>query len=119
VELPLSSDEVAQLPHKFTLTSDDGSVTQTLALASDSQAGDDADTVVLTFKNLAEHHTYTLRCDNGDTTYAVFESVDYDQLQSLGPGGTTGTSPSDPSDTGGGNAGPSQASSGADPAGGT
>jgi hypothetical protein len=68
------------MPHKFTLANDDGSYTQTLAVASDAQPGDAAPSVILTFTNLAEHHTYTLSCDNGDSTYTVFENVHYEQL---------------------------------------
>ncbi|HEY5241034.1 MAG TPA: hypothetical protein VIJ22_06200 [Polyangiaceae bacterium] len=54
VELALATGEASQLPHKFTLTSDDGTVNQTLALASDAQPGDSDGTVVLTFTGLAE-----------------------------------------------------------------
>jgi len=85
VEIPVTTDEASQMPHKFTLTNDDGSYTQTLAVASDAQAGDTDQVVLLTFTNMVEHHTYTLQCDNGDSTYTVFKDVDYDQLQNLQP----------------------------------
>jgi hypothetical protein len=84
VEFPFALDAAQQFPHTFTLTSDDGSVTLTMSLANDAVAGDSADTSVIVFTGLAEHHTYTLQCNNGSTTYNLFESVAYEDLQSLG-----------------------------------
>jgi hypothetical protein len=103
VELPMTMDEAAALPHKFTLTSDDGNVSQTLTLAADGRAGDADGTVILTFTGLAEHHTYTLQCDNSDTIYALFKNVDYDQLHQITPA-EAGSPPegSDPGSDGGG-----------------
>ena len=80
VELPLALDEATKLPHKLTLTSDDGTVSQTLALASDATAGDTDGTSLLTFTDLSEQHTSTLACDDGDTTYTLFDAEPYEQL---------------------------------------
>ena len=93
LQVPVTITEANGLPHKFTLTSDDGSLSQTLALASDATTGDADATSLMTFKDLAEHHAYTLQCDNGQTTYTVFKNVPYDQLvQQLGAQGA-GASP--------------------------
>ena len=95
VQIPLATDAARQLPDKLTLTSDDGSVSQTLALASDCQPGDTDGTSVLTFKELAEHHTYSLEHDDGTTTYVVFKDVPYDQVVAqLGASGTAASASS-------------------------
>jgi len=80
LQIPRAIDDAKQLPHKFTLTSDDGTVSQTLTLAADAVAGDVDGTSLLTFSGLAEHHAYTLQCDNGDTTYAVFQDMAYETM---------------------------------------
>lgn len=85
VELPRSTDEASQMPYKFTLTNDDGSYSKTLTLASDCKAGDSDGTSVLTFEDLTEDHTYSLQCDDGDTTYDLFQGVSYEDIPNLTP----------------------------------
>jgi hypothetical protein len=79
VRIPRPPDVAQQMPHKFTLTSDDGSVSQTLTM-SGAEAGDIDGTSMLTFTGLAEHHSYSLQCDNGEATYMVFEGEAYEQM---------------------------------------
>ncbi len=79
VRVPRTVDEVQLLPHKLTLTSDDGSVSQTLPI-SGAEACDVEGTSMITFTGLAEHHSYALQIDNGDTTYVVFSNQAYDQI---------------------------------------
>jgi hypothetical protein len=80
VRVPYSTDKATQLPHKLTLSNDDGSYTKTLTLASDSQPGGVDGTSMVTFEDMTEQHTYTLQCDNGDTTYALFKDLTYEQV---------------------------------------
>ena len=80
VRVPYSTDEATQLPHKLTLSNDDGSYTKTLRLASDSQPGGVDGTSMVTFEDMTEQHTYTLQCDNGDTTYMLFKDITYEQV---------------------------------------
>jgi hypothetical protein len=80
VRIPHSTDEARQLPHKLTLSNDDGSYTKTLTLASDCQPGGVDGTSMVTFEDMTEQHTYTLQCDNGDTTYALFKDLTYEQV---------------------------------------
>jgi hypothetical protein len=92
VQLPWSVDQASQLPHKLTLANDDGSYTQTLSAASDCQAGTAVGTSVMTFADIAEDHTYTLQCDDGNSKYSLFDNIPYDQLidQLGGKGGAGG-----------------------------
>jgi hypothetical protein len=83
VHVPFSKDDASQLPHKFTVTNDDSSYSKTLTLASDAQPGDDDGTSMLTFEDLTDGHTYTLEVDDGDTTYKLFDSVAYADLQDI------------------------------------
>lgn len=96
IEFPYGVDAAKQFPHTFTLTSDDGSLSQTMSLANDAVAGASGVTSVIVFTGLAEHHTYTLQCNNGETTYSLFASVPYEDLQTLGLDGqiTGGGAPS-------------------------
>ena len=80
VQVPFATDEASQLPHKLTLTNDDGSYSKTLSLGSDCQPGDVDGTSVITFEDLTEDHTYSLHCDDGSSTYPLFESHSYDEL---------------------------------------
>jgi hypothetical protein len=93
VEIPYPLDQANQLPHKFTLANDDNSYSQTLTLASDGTAGDVDGACIITFAGLAEQHTYTLQCDNGSSTYSIFENVPYDQIEQLGQEGSGTTAP--------------------------
>jgi hypothetical protein len=80
VRIPRSVDEAQQLPHRFTLTSDDGSLNTTVP-ASSAEAGDVDGTSVITFTGLAEHHTYTLQCDNGySPIYTIFQGQPYEAI---------------------------------------
>jgi hypothetical protein len=80
VRIPRSVDEAQQMPHKFTLTSDDGSVNTTVP-ASSAEAGDVDGTSVITFTGLAEHHVYTLQCDNGSLPiYTIFQGQPYEAI---------------------------------------
>jgi hypothetical protein len=73
-------DQAKQMAHKFTLTSDDGSVDQTVA-ASTAEACDIDGASVITFTGLAEHHLYTLKCDNGySPVYTLFDAEPYEQM---------------------------------------
>ena len=67
------------MSHKLTLTSDDGSVSQTVPI-SGAEAGDIDGTSIVTFTGLAEHHTYALQIDNGDANYVVFANQAYEQI---------------------------------------
>jgi hypothetical protein len=96
VQIPYPPDQAAQLPHKLTLANDDSSYSKTLTLASDCQAGPTGDTSVVTFDALTEHHTYTLQCDDGTTTYSLFENVSYEDIAGQA-GGSDGSDASDPS----------------------
>jgi hypothetical protein len=80
VQIPRSAADAQQMPHKFTLTSDDGSVNVTLP-ASSAVAGDVDGTAIVTFTGLAEHHSYTLQCDNGSSpVYTIFQGVPYETI---------------------------------------
>jgi hypothetical protein len=83
LEIPRPPDEASQLPYKFTLSNDDGSYTKTLTLASDCQPGTKDGTSVITFEGLTEHHTYSLECDDGSTTFKLFENVDYADVPNI------------------------------------
>jgi hypothetical protein len=97
VQIPRPIDAATQMPHKFTLSSDDGTFSQTLPM-SEAQAGDVDGTSQLTFTGLAEHLSYTLQCDNGETTYVIFQSQAYDQVQdSSDEGAPEEAPPSSPS----------------------
>jgi hypothetical protein len=107
VQIPYPPDQAAQLPHKLTLANDDSSYSKTLTLASDCQAGPTSDTSVVTFDALTEHHTYTLQCDDGTTTYSLFENVSYEDIAGQAAG-SDGSNASDPSQA--------SSASGSDPA---
>ena len=92
VQVPCPTDEATQLPHKFTLSNDDGSYSKTLTLASDSHAGNTGGTSVVTFEDMTENHTYSLKCDNGDTSYALFEGLTYEQVLKLDTQADSGSS---------------------------
>ena len=80
VRIPRSLDEVKDMPHRLTLTSDDGTVTVTVP-ASEAEAGDVDGTSTVTFTGLAEHHSYTLSIDNGsDPAYQIFAGEAYEQI---------------------------------------
>jgi hypothetical protein len=104
VKVAFPTDQASQLPHKFKLTNDDGSFSKTVTLAADCQPGDTDGTSVLTIEDLSEGHTYTLQCDDGTSTYALFENVPYDQLmnnqlttsQDTGDNPVPPAAPSDP-----------------------
>jgi hypothetical protein len=99
VQVPYPTDQATQLPHKLTLSNDDGSYSKTLTLASDSQPGNTDGTSVVTFEDMTENHTYSLKCDNGDTSYTLFEGLTYEQVLKLdteADGASSGASP-DPS----------------------
>jgi hypothetical protein len=98
VRIPRTVDEVKQMPHKLTLTSDDGSVSQTLPV-SGAVACDIDGTSMITFTGLAEHHSYALQIDNGDTTYVVFTNEAYEQIGEDDDDGSSDPSP--PDDSGG------------------
>jgi hypothetical protein len=83
VQLPKTTDEASQMPHKFTLTNDDGSYSKTLTLESDAKPGDDDGTCMLLFEDMTENHTYSLQCDNGESQYMLFEDVNYGDLLKL------------------------------------
>jgi hypothetical protein len=100
VRIPRSVDEAQQMPHKFTLTSDDGSVNTTMP-ASSAEAGDVDGTSMITFTGLAEHHTYALQIDNGDTNYIVFTNQAYEQIGE-DDDGSSDSPPADASDGSGG-----------------
>lgn len=68
------------MPHQFILTSDDGSVNATVA-ASTAVAGDVDGTSLITFTGLAEHHKYTLQCNNGSVpVYTIFQDEPYETI---------------------------------------
>jgi hypothetical protein len=94
-------DDVKLMPRKLTLTSDDGSVSQTLPI-SGAEAGDIDGTSIVTFTGLAEHHSYALQIDNGDTTYVVFSGQPYDEI---GEDDDDGSSDALPGDDSGGSGG--------------
>jgi hypothetical protein len=101
VRIPRAVDDVKLMPHKLTLTSDDGSVSQTLPI-SGAEAGDIDGTSIVTFTGLAEHHSYALQIDNGDTTYVVFSGQPYDEI---GEDDDDGSSDALPGDDSGGSGG--------------
>ncbi len=95
------------MPHKLTLSNEDDSYSQTLSLASDAQACDTEGTSVVTFKDMTEHHVYTLRCDDGSgAPYVVFESVGYDQIIHRLGGSSDSTPPPSSSSSAGAEEGP-------------
>ena len=97
VQLPYPMDQVTQLPHKLTLTNDDGSYSKVLTLASDCTAGSTDGTSLITFTDLTDGHAYTLQCDDGTETNSMFEKVPYDQLvQQLGAADTGDTADAPP-----------------------
>jgi hypothetical protein len=53
---------------------------------------------MLTFTSLAEHHTYTLQCDNGIISYTLFKDISFDQLQNLQSDGSTASADNPPGD---------------------
>jgi hypothetical protein len=113
LQLPYSTDQAQQLPHKFLLTNADASYSKTLVLASDGQPGPADGTTALLFEDIVEDDTYTLNCDDGGWTYAVFSGIPYDELASKlgGVGGAdpTGSSPTtDSSNTDSSSAGSDQ-----------
>jgi hypothetical protein len=102
VKVAFPTDQASQLPHTFTLTNDDNSYSKSLTLASDCVAGDTDGTSIVTFEDLSEGHTYTLQCNDGTSTYSLFENVPYDQLLQQQPPASTdpqdGVPPAPPSD---------------------
>jgi hypothetical protein len=80
VQIPYSMDQASHLPHKFTLGNEDGSYSKTVTVASDCQASGPDGPCLLSFTDLVEDHTYTLQCDDGNSTYSIFDKVPYDQL---------------------------------------
>jgi hypothetical protein len=93
VQVPMPTDQASQLPHQLTLVNDDASYSKTLTLASDCQAGDTADSSVITFDALTENHTYTLQCDDGSGPYNLFENVSYQDIAAQASGGGGGDPP--------------------------
>jgi hypothetical protein len=86
VKIAFPPDQASQLPHKLTLTNDDGSYTKTLTFASDAQPGDTDGTSVVTFEDLSEEHTYTVQCDDGtNPPYSLLDATAYDQLVNNAP----------------------------------
>ncbi len=77
LHIPYPPDEATQLSHKVTLTNADGSYSVTLAFASDCEAGEDDDSSKVTFADLKEDDTYSLQCNDGTTTYSIFEGIAY------------------------------------------
>ena len=88
INIPFTIDEASPLPHKLTLTNDDSSYSKTLSFASDCQPGNADGTSLLSFVDLTEDHRYTLQCDDGNSSYSIFENIPYDaivdQLASVG-----------------------------------
>jgi hypothetical protein len=105
VQLPYPMDQVTQLPHKLTLTNDDGSYSKVLTLASDCTAGSTDGTSLITFTDLTDGHTYTLVCDDGDGPVELFKDVPYAQIVPQLGGQVSGDSPDQASATATGGSG--------------
>jgi hypothetical protein len=75
-----TTDEASQLSNTLTLTSDDGSFTQTLSFASDCQDVPSDGTSILTFKDLTDGRTYSLQAEDAAGSYTVFSSIPFHDL---------------------------------------
>ncbi|HXN30320.1 MAG TPA: OmpA family protein, partial [Polyangiaceae bacterium] len=100
VRIPYALEDADDLPHVFTLSADDDTISQTRKLSSDCRAADDPQMAEFFFSHLPETHAYTLKCDDGNTTYALFDKIPYaklpDVLGGLGDPNATSSSLSDP-----------------------
>lgn len=81
LRFPLQLARADQLPHKYTLEADDGTLTLERTLGEDGRANDDA-LVELAFEHLPETHRYRLTCDDGESPpYTVFDFSTLQELQ--------------------------------------
>ena len=80
IRLPYTVADSSKLPHSFSLSSEDGSVSQSRKLAADCWAGEN-DQAFFDFGILPEDKTYSLQCNDGAQSYALFEKIPFAKLQ--------------------------------------
>jgi hypothetical protein len=78
-QIPATLEDAQQMPHIFVLDSDDRTIQQSRALASESKASEEGVPEV-SFDHLPETHAYTLTCSADAPPYVLFEDVPYERL---------------------------------------
>jgi hypothetical protein len=82
VRVPVDLSDAGSMGHVFLLESDDGTLSLTQSLASDSRALDD-ESVELQFRHLPEIHAYRLSYQVDGVTNVLFDFTPYDQIPDL------------------------------------
>ncbi|HET9958312.1 MAG TPA: hypothetical protein VFQ61_27645, partial [Polyangiaceae bacterium] len=77
---PFNLARANSLPHRYTLESEDGTLSRERALARDARANEQQ-RAELTFEHLPEAHAYRLSCDDGTGSYTLFEASTLSDLQ--------------------------------------
>ncbi|HET9956618.1 MAG TPA: OmpA family protein [Polyangiaceae bacterium] len=80
LRFPMTLASANTLPHRYILTSEDGTINQTRELASQARANEQQ-RAELTFEHLPDTHRYRLICDEPTSTYTLFELAALSELQ--------------------------------------